>query len=128
MDWTSSRPFYFKLGGIHNMEHAQHADVEPTVSTPLIPGLWGSGWGTGQDASAALLTPDSETAGGERWSEYSLEYPSCAKGDDLDDDEAYFLEDDDDDDEDIDEDYDDEDFDDEETESDSDLDSDDEDL
>jgi len=74
---------------------------------------------------AAVLEPGiEEQAPGWGWSEN----PLCDGGDDLDDDEAYFLDDDDDDDDDLDEDYDD-DFDDEDDEeTDSDLDSDDDDL
>lgn len=85
--------------------------------------------------SAAVLTPDRESTTIEPWSVYPQETQSwgvvCGPGDDLDDDEAYFLEDEDDDDlddDDLDEDYDDDDFDDDEIEADEDIDSDDEDL
>ena len=78
-------------------------------------------------SNAAVLTPDSElvsnntntpwsTSQSPSESEYSTALfantPWCARGDDLDDDEAYFLEDEDDDDDDADDDYDEEDDDD----------------
>ncbi len=114
------------------MTYLQHTDVD-TFETPSY--LQGGG--------TALLTPDTLDEPKDPWSDngsftgsdYSVssltESPWCAAGDDLDDDEAYFLEDEDDDDDDYEDDYDEDDDDeddDEHDESDSDTDSDDEEL
>ncbi|MBL4698472.1 MAG: hypothetical protein JKX70_06540 [Phycisphaerales bacterium] len=97
-------------------------------------------------SNTAILTPDSNQLQSDPWStsqsqnesDYSkalfANTPWCARGDDLDDDEAYFLEDDDDnddtddEDEDLDDDYDDDDEDDGEPDEDSDEEDDDEEL
>ena len=94
-------------------------------------------------AGAGVSTPDSDRELASPWtdtefiteSDYSQELfantPWCAKGDDLDDDEAYFLDDDEDEDDEDDDDYDDEDdddFDDDEDDADSLDDEDDEEL
>jgi len=72
-------------------------------------------------SNTALLTPDSGQLTKAPWStdtdqgasDYSIglfaDTPWCARGDDLDDDEAYFLDDEEDDDDDTEDDYDDED-------------------
>jgi hypothetical protein len=108
------------LGGMKNMALTQHPNVD-LYEPDAEPTSFGSNWSGG---GTAVLTPDSDEMEKERWSDY----PSCASGDDLDDDEAYFLEDEDDDDEDIEDDYDDDDEDDDEIEPDTDEESDDEDL
>jgi hypothetical protein len=121
-----------RLGGMKTMAGIGQPNVD---SYELFedPNHFGGGSGT------ALLTPDIEKGlesdGSGRWSDYpgagGAAAPWCGAGDDLDDDEAYFLEDEDDDDPDdadLEDDFDDDDFDDEEVESDSDIDSDDEDL
>lgn len=73
------------------------------------------------EGGVCVLTPDSDTALLEEWSHS----PVGAKGDDLDDDEAYFLEDEDDEDDDFGDDYDDDDVEEEEFDTDSDDNSDD---
>lgn len=115
------------------MAHTQHPTNVDLCELRAEPARFESGWSGG---GAAVLTPDSDQESGtesnEEWSDYLIESrgtsPLCASGDDLDDDEAYFLEDEDDDDEDVDDDYDDIDDDDDEIEADSEADSDDEDL
>ena len=89
----------------------------------------------GMVEASPWLSPETETEypGASEYSELLFGgTPWCGLGDDLDDDEAYFLEDDDDiDDDDIDEDYDDDiddDFDDEDIDRELDDDDDDEDL
>ncbi len=89
--------------------------------------------GSGDESQTALLEPGTATeqdanrwelGDGGAWSEN----PMCDIDDDLDDDEAYFLDDEDDDDDDFSDDYDDDEFEDEELEDDSDDETDDEDL
>lgn len=115
-------------GGLTAMAPHSYSEFNFRSGTSFNSGLEDSG-------STALLTPDSDTLKRDPWSVYPAETESWgvvgAKGDDLDDDEAYFLEDEDDDDnddDDLDDDYDDDDDDDDEEEADTDVDSDDEDL
>lgn len=94
---------------------------------------------TNDSGNTAVLMPDSDLEtlqdtdqdSTDSWSEYVKWTPTCAAGDDLDEDEAYFLDDeenDDDDEDEHEEDYDDDDDDDDEMDQDSDEEDDDEEL
>ena len=76
-------------------------------------------------SGTALLEPDYLKRETPSWSE---NIAVCDGGDDLDDDEAYFLDDDEDEDDDYSDDYDDDDYEDDDYDSDSDDDLDDDDL
>ena len=85
-----------------------------------------SDWtGTSTQGGTALLEPDPFEAGGAEWSE---NIAVCDIDDDLDDDKAYFLDDNEDNDDKFGDDYDDDDFEDDDFESDSNDDYDDDDL